>query len=122
MYEAFAASGSEAAVEYLDPSIEWLPPRDAPTAGTYRGIDEAAAQLADWTAQFRDYAWEPQEFLTAPAGRVVVVGHQRGRGVASGVSVESGEAHVWTVRHGKAVRLEMFHTVNDALEAVGLRE
>src|SRR5215211_253819 len=69
-----------------------------------------------------DSAANPKTRFRPELSMKVSVGHQRGRGVASGVSVESGEAHVWTVRHGKAVRLEMFHTVNDALEAVGLRE
>jgi len=122
MYEVFAARGPEAAGEYLDPNIQWSPPKDAPTAGTYRGIDQARGELADWTGQFQDFAWEPRQFIAAPEERVVVVGHQRGRGQVSGVNVEADEVHVWTVRDGKATRLEMFRSAEEALEAVGLSE
>jgi ketosteroid isomerase-like protein len=122
IYEVFATRGPEAAGEYLDVNIEWLPPIDAPTAGTYRGIEQVKAQLADWTGQFSGYAWEPQDFISAPEGRVVVIGQQHGRGVVSGVDVEEGAVHVWTVREGKAIRLEMYRSREEALEAMGLRE
>jgi uncharacterized protein len=122
IYDALATRGPAAAGEYLDANIEWLPPKDAPTAGTYRGIDQVRGVFADWTGQFSDYAWEPQDFISAPGGRVVVVGRQRGRGVVSGVNVEAGEIHVWAVREGKAIRLEMYRNRKEALEAVGLRE
>jgi uncharacterized protein len=122
MYDAFAARGPEAVREYLDADIEWLPPADAPTAGTYRGLDEVRAELSDWTGQFVDYAWEPRDFIPAPRGRVVVVGQQHGRGQLSGVEVEAGEVHVWTVQEGKAIRLEMFRSAEEAFAAVGLRE
>jgi hypothetical protein len=122
MYDAFATSGPEAAGEYLDANIEWLPPTDAPTAGTYRGIEQVRAQLTEWTGQFSDYAWTPQDFISAPGERVVVIGQQHGRGVLSGVDVEEGAVHVWTVLDGKATRLEMFRSAEEALAAVGLRE
>jgi hypothetical protein len=121
IYETFAVRGPEAAGEYLDANIEWLPPHDAPTAGIYRGVEQAGAEFADWIAQFQDWTWEPSEFIAAPGERVVVVGRQRGRGRVSGVSVEVPEAHAWTVRDGKATRLEMFRSAEEALDAVGLR-
>jgi uncharacterized protein len=121
MYDAFATRGPEAALEYLDPNIEWLPPPDVPTAGTYRGIEQVRAQFTDWTGQFSDYAWEPQDFVSAPGRRVVVVGQQHGRGVLSGVNVEAGEIHVWTIRGGKATRVEVHRSREQALKAAGLR-
>jgi ketosteroid isomerase-like protein len=121
IYEAFAMRGPEEAARHLDAEIEWVPPQDAPTAGVWRGPDAARAELAEWSSQFHDYAWEPEGFIAAPDGRVVVVGHQRGRGRASGAEVRADEVHVWTLRGGKAVRLEMFGRVQEALEAVGLQ-
>jgi uncharacterized protein len=122
MYVAFATQGREAAVEYLHPDIEWLPPADAPTAGTYRGLDQVRAQLEDWTEQFSGYAWEPHDFSSAPGGRVVVVGQQHGTGVVSGADVQEAAVHVWTVRDGRAIRLEMYHSRAAALQALGLAD
>jgi uncharacterized protein len=122
MYEDFAARGLEVAADYLDQDIEWLPPKDAPHPELYRGVEGARAELAEWSGQFHDYAWEPREFIAASEGRVVVIGQQRGRGKVSGADVTAEETHVWALRDGKAVRLEMFASAKDALEAVGLRE
>ena len=122
MYEDFAARGLEMAVDYLDPEIEWLPPKDAPHPEVHRGVEGARAELAEWMGEFHDYAWEPREFVAAPGGRVVVIGRQRGRGKASGVEVKAEETHLWTLRGGKAVRLEMFATAKEALEAVQPRD
>jgi ketosteroid isomerase-like protein len=51
---------------------------------------------------------------------VVVLARYTGRGKGSGVEVDTEGAHVWTLRDGKAVRLEIFADRIRALEAVGL--
>ncbi len=45
-----------------------------------------------------------------------------GRGKGSGVDVDVQGAHVWKMRDGKVVRLEIFSNREKALEAAGLRE
>jgi ketosteroid isomerase-like protein len=51
----------------------------------------------------------------------VLTSHVRGR--ASGIAVELAHfAAVWTIREGKIVRVALFTTRAEALEAVGLRE
>jgi hypothetical protein len=44
------------------------------------------------------------------------------RGVGSGATVDVAFVHALRWRDGKCVRLESFHTLDEALEAAGLRE
>jgi ketosteroid isomerase-like protein len=118
-YEVFREGGIEAAAELLDPGIEWLPPKDSPHAATYRGPEGVKSEVQEFTGPFEDYDWEPREFIDA-GDRVVVIGYHRGRGRQSGVEIGQEETHVWTLRQGRIVRLEMFHDRDEAFEAVGL--
>jgi hypothetical protein len=48
---------------------------------------------------------------------------ESGRGRGSGAEVQSARtAHVWTLRDGKAVRLDLFNDRGEALKAVRLAE
>ena len=53
---------------------------------------------------------------------VVVLCRYTGRGKESGVDVDTQGAHLWTMRDGTAIRLEVFSTRERALEAAGLSE
>jgi hypothetical protein len=44
------------------------------------------------------------------------------RGKESGAAVDTTGAHLWTMRAGKPVRLEVFSSRTKALEAAGLEE
>ena len=47
---------------------------------------------------------------------------ERGRSAHNDIDVSQLFMHVWTLREGKAVRLEGFYDKAAALEAAGLRE
>ena len=47
---------------------------------------------------------------------------QRGRGKGSGVPLENDITFVFTLRDGAIVRWQMFHTDDEAREALGLGE
>ena len=81
-------------------------------AGFLRWIDY-------WDAM--DWSLDPEEFIDA-GERVVVLARLSARGRESGVSLERRDGMVWTVRDGKAVRLDYFNNATKALEAAGLRE
>jgi ketosteroid isomerase-like protein len=51
-----------------------------------------------------------------------VLTRYRGRGKGSGVPVDNEGAHVWALRDGKVVRLEIFADRADALAAAGLAD
>jgi hypothetical protein len=50
---------------------------------------------------------------------VVVLCRYTGRGKGSGLDVDTEGAHLWTMRDGRAVRLEVFSSRERALEAAG---
>ncbi len=63
--------------------------------------------MREWLSPWEGWRVEPQEYVAA-ADRVVVLARYAGRGKGSEVAIESLGAHVWTVREGRAVRLEIF--------------
>jgi ketosteroid isomerase-like protein len=52
----------------------------------------------------------------------LVQSHHSGRGGVSGIEVDQRYAMVWTLCDGRAVRMDMYPTRADALNAVGLAE
>jgi ketosteroid isomerase-like protein len=63
---------------------------------------------------------EADEFIPASGGRVVVPGRVLARGQDSGIETEQAVTQVWTIRDGKAVRIDVYAEKQEALEAVGL--
>jgi ketosteroid isomerase-like protein len=120
-WEVGATQGLDAVADLLDPNIECSPPENAPTAGTYRGLDEIKVLISEWSELFEGFGFDPERFVDA-GDQVVVFGQQRGRGKTSGVGIGESQAHVYTVRNGKIVRWLMFHDRGKALEAAGLSE
>jgi len=108
----------------LDPEIEWRPPPTAPTAGVYKGRAEAVRELEAWTEPFVNFRWEPREISERgnPRGdwTWMIAGRMSGRGRGSGVETEIDEFHVWTIRRGRAVKLEMYLDRDEALRAAGI--
>jgi hypothetical protein len=72
----------------VDPNVEWIPPKHAPTAGAYRGAAEAEDEVRAWREPSDDFRWEPKEVLLGE-GCFVVVGDMAGRGRTSGLEVQT---------------------------------
>jgi uncharacterized protein len=105
----------------LDPDFEVVD-HDIPDAGTYRGQDGFRQWMADFGAAWESFTVEPQEYIDAGDGKVVVLLRLLARGRGSGVSLERLDGIVWTVRDGKSRRLDYYNNPRAALQAVGLRE
>ena len=64
----------------------------------------------------------PEEFIDAGDDQVLVFSREGGRGRGSGAEVQTNPtAHLWTIRAGKAVRMESYWERSAALEAAGLQ-
>ena len=64
-----------------------------------------------------------EEFIDAGGDQVLVFTREGGRGRGSGAEVETHPTgHLWTLRDGKAIRLQSYWERYEALEAAGLRE
>jgi ketosteroid isomerase-like protein len=118
-YAAFLRGEVALTAPVFDLEFTFEPDPAAPTAGTYRGGDEAQRASERWREPFDDFAWEPSSVELGP-DTVLIAGEMSGRGSASGVEVAMTEYHVWTLRDGRALRLQMFFDRGDALAAAGI--
>ena len=77
--------------------------------------------MADWLEAWDD--WELELEGVRDAGEVVVaIVLQRGRSKATGLPVDMHFGQVWQVRDGKNLRMRMYASPDEALEAAGLSE
>jgi ketosteroid isomerase-like protein len=110
--------GSRVGTNLLDPAFE-VHDHDSPDQDVLKGDAGFLRWIDDWDAM--EWTLEPEEFIDA-GERVVVLARLSARGKASGVPLVRRDGMVWTVRDGKAVRLDYFNNPTEALEAAGLRE
>jgi ketosteroid isomerase-like protein len=122
-YEAFNRGDLHAAADDFHPKIEWIGPGAVPEKlQVYRGIEGVREFWGLWRDEFEDFTVEIEEVIEA-GEQVIVMAAVSGRGRASGADVRSPAfPHVWTIRGGEAVRVEMFRTRAEAREAAGPRE
>jgi len=106
----------EDAMAYADPNIVWNPAEES--AGL--GHDAVRASLDRWKGEWDDYELRPEEFEHI-GDRVLVTVRISGRGRGSGIEIDARLYDVYTLRHGKIVRMDQFTEQSEALEAVGLR-
>lgn len=122
IYEGWA-SGDPDTISLLDPLIEIYPDPRSPWPGiesVYRGHAGLNRYLASIYDALAEYRAEPEQILDA-GEQVVTLAIERGLGRQSGVPVQIRcTAHVWTIRGGRAVRLDVNWDREDALKAVGL--
>jgi uncharacterized protein len=121
-HEHFKVTG-EIPPELVDPDFVWDMStfRGWPERRTYPGLEGAAQFLANWIDTWDEWELELEE-LRDGGDSVVAIVRQRGRSKASGLPTEMQFARVYTVGGGKYLRMEMYATPAEALEAVGLRE
>jgi ketosteroid isomerase-like protein len=84
------------------------------TVEAYRGPEALLEWLDEGDDAFDDFAVDLLE-VEELDGHVVVSMRQRGRGKASGAEVDDRITHVWTVREGRAIRLQSFAERDDAV-------
>ena len=122
-YEAWNAGDFEAAAELLSPEVEWRLPPNLPDTQTWRSKAELERGLEAFMESFEELHAEVQELLDA-GDRVVALVRFRGRSAVTGLALEGAgvDAAVWTLRDGKAVKVEMYSGTREALEAAGLSE
>jgi ketosteroid isomerase-like protein len=88
-------------------------------AGVYSDPSLRSRRLREWLSEWDDWRCEAEEFVTN-GEFVVVLARYSGRGKESGVTVDTEGAHLWQMRDGRAIRLEVFSSRSKALAAAGL--
>ncbi len=113
--DAYVAGDPERAIDDSDPEIVWNPAEEAPT----QGHEAVREYLRRWEDEWEVLRTVAEEYIDA-GDRVVVTVHFAGRGRESGIDVDTRLYEVWTIRAGKAVRMDEFTERAEALEAAGL--
>jgi ketosteroid isomerase-like protein len=118
-YEAMTRGDFEAVLALMDPEVEVHDRPEVPDAGSYHGHEGVLAALRQSFDTFDEFRIVPEQFIDA-GDRVVVIIRMMGRGRASGVGVEDRIAHLWRIRDGRAIHLQVYSDPGAALAAVGL--
>ena len=120
-FAAFSSGDLETAFEFIDPSFE-VNDRVVPEANpSERGPDALIANAGQVREAFGDIAWEPREILDH-GDRILVRVHVTAKGLHTSLPIDDDVGHLYTMRDEKAVRLDIFRTWAEALEAAGLWE
>jgi ketosteroid isomerase-like protein len=121
MIEAWHRGDYSASLEPTDPTIEVEAALGGDLDGTYRGHADVMEMLRAFWDEFEDQRTEIEECI--PAGDDLILGVRfYGRGKYSGVEIDWPAWHVWSFRDGKAVRLRLLRSKEEAIEAAGLSE
>jgi uncharacterized protein len=104
---------------YAD-DMEWGWSDDFPgISGVYHDPAERNARLREWLSPWEHWRCAAEDYVVH-GDHVVALTRYRGVGKGSGASVDTRGAHVWTLRDGKVIRLEVFADRSRALASVGL--
>ena len=119
-YAAFNRGDMDAAVESLDPQIDWSEPAEFPGGGTYHGRAAAKQYLSQSRAAWAEVISEPEDFI--PAGdRIVVFVHARLRPKNSDEWRDVRLADVYIFRNNTAIQMRAFADRQDALRWAGAK-
>ncbi|MEK6327260.1 MAG: nuclear transport factor 2 family protein [Actinomycetota bacterium] len=121
-YEAMNNREVSRMSEFLDPEVVFDMSRNILNPDVYRGFAGLERLMGVVEDVWDDFHFEPEELIDA-GDRVVARIKISGRGRGSGVKTEMHVFNVWTLRHGKVVRLEGgYRERAEALEAAGVEE
>jgi ketosteroid isomerase-like protein len=119
--EAFNRDGVEAALAYLDTEVEWLGPPEWLEDRLYKGHEGIRSLALQWTENFDEYRLDAEQVIDA-GDEVVALIFARGRIKGSAVPIEQMVSYLWQVRNGKGVRVQVYFSWDQGLEAAGLGE
>jgi ketosteroid isomerase-like protein len=122
-WDAFNRGDYETLLELIHPEIEWRPAQGpgGPEGTVYRGREGYRQWIYDDVIPVWEFfRGENLELRELPDGRVLILGHLRGKGRGSGVDVSVPFGQIADVRDGMAYRLTGYLDHESALEAAGL--
>jgi ketosteroid isomerase-like protein len=106
IYDRLRAGDLEGGLALIGRDFEGRDRPEIPDPQVYRGHQGVLDALRTSFAEFDSVDFVPDEFIDA-GDEVVVVFRFRGVGRESGVPIDERLRHVWTVREGKATRMEV---------------
>ena len=116
--------GDFTAADWAHPEIEYVI-ADGPSPATWTGLAEMAEGQRDFLGAWEDFRLLVDECRELDDERVLVLGHSRGRGKASGVELDAAQRQVaalYQVRDGRVMRHVVYLDRADAFADLGLAE
>jgi ketosteroid isomerase-like protein len=118
-FEAMSNGGVEGMLPFVHPHFEVNTPASlAAEPDTYRGREGVRRWFDSFYEAVDEIRFEAHEYR-AVGEKVVVPFTMRVRGRTTGIEAEQSAVQVWELREGKAFRMEIFATVDEAMEALG---
>jgi ketosteroid isomerase-like protein len=116
-YETLRRDGYEALLPLIDDDFEvTTPPELAAEPDTYRGPEGMRRYFESFYEAMDKIEFIPAAFHEV-GSLVVVDATLRARGRTTGIEVEQSASFVWKLRDAKAIGLEVYPSLEDALEA-----
>ena len=118
IYEAWGRGDWRPNFDVYDPHMEWgWSSEFLGLGGVFEDTRNPNPRLRAWLSEWEFWRAEAEEFLEIE-DYVVVLATYHGRGRGSGVEIRQEGAHVFKLRDGKVVRLEIFASRDKALASV----
>jgi ketosteroid isomerase-like protein len=118
-FDAYFRGDEPAMLGLVDPEVVVTQLPDQPDVQSYHGHEGLIRAMRDWVGTWEDYSIDVLG-MSETNDHVLVSCRQRGRGKVSGLAMEHHVHFLFTVRHGKLARWQMFHSEEDAAEAARL--
>jgi ketosteroid isomerase-like protein len=116
-FEALSEGGVEALLPLVHPEFEMTTPANlAAEPDTYRGPEGVRRYFDSFYEAMDEVRFEPAEFREA-GERVIAPSTLTARGRATGIEAKQEVVLVWTLRDERVIRIEVFATLDEALEA-----
>jgi ketosteroid isomerase-like protein len=114
-FDAFNETGVEGILPFIHPEFEaTTPPNLASEPDTYRGHDGIRRWFDSFDEVMEEIRWDAHGYQQV-GDQVVVEFTLRARGKTTGLDFGQEAVMVWSLRDGKAVRVELFETLDEAL-------
>ena len=118
IYDQWGRGNWRPRFDVYDPHMEWGWSDEFPDLdGVFEDTRDPNPRLRRWLSGWEDWRAEADDYLEF-GDQVVVLATYRGRGKGSGVEIVQQGAHVFELRGGKVVRMEIFASREKALESV----
>jgi ketosteroid isomerase-like protein len=119
IYEEWGRGNWRSRLEIYHPRMQWGWSDEFPgLGGVCEDQEDPNPRIRAWLSEWEDWRAVADEYLEI-GDHVVVFTTYRGIGKGSGVEIIHEGAHVFQLRDGKVVRLEIFASRAKALESAG---
>ena len=118
IYEEWGRGNWRPRFDVYHPRMQWGWSDEFPgLAGVYEDHVDPNPRLRTWLSEWDQWRAVADDYLEL-GNHVVVLASYYGKGKGSGVEIRHEGAHVFELRDGKVVRLEIFATREKAIESV----